>query len=204
MNFRKWTLRALFKGTVQQGDKRCFGHDSLLQNTVRPLSALREKKNPWVTTYTYLNLKFTLSSCFQRWKKCSHNKCKEGTMQARWNTFYIMYHRHYFMFYCHWLKNGTHYTRFSTPFLPTIYHVIGQQYCPLNVLWLIGSRRMLMYQFQFYKKSNWEKKRLYRKKTNSEAIASLNPHVHWHQYHSATDGKDDCRPNLWADAPLPL
>lgn len=35
-----------------------------------------------------------------------------------------------------------------------------------------------MYQFQFYKKSNWEKKDSIEKKTNSEAIASLNPHVH--------------------------
>lgn len=98
-------------------------------------------------------------------------------MQARWNTFYIMYHRHYFMFYCHWLKNGTHYTRFSTPFLPTIYHVIGQKYCPLNVLWLIGSRRMLMYQFQFYKKSNWEKKKTLQKKKPTLKLSLLSTHT---------------------------
>lgn len=44
MNFRKWTLHALFKGTVQWGGKDWFGHDSLLQNTVVPLPTLIAEK----------------------------------------------------------------------------------------------------------------------------------------------------------------
>lgn len=81
----------------------------------------KEKKNPQATTNTYLNLKFTLPSCFQRGKKRSHHKCKKGTMQARWNTVYIMYHSHYFMLCFHWLKTGTHYTWFSMLF--SSYHL---------------------------------------------------------------------------------
>lgn len=120
----------------------------------------KRRKDPQATTHAYLNLKFTLSSCFQRGKKCSHHKCKKGTMQARWNTVYVMYHRHYFMLYFHWLKNSTHYTWFSIIFLRIIYHTIGQQYFFSNVLLLI-ERRMLMYQFQFYKKSNLKKQPLH-------------------------------------------
>lgn len=166
MNFRKWTLRALFKGTVQWGGKDWFGHDSLLQNSVVPFPTLigekkKRKKDPQATTHTYLNLKFTLPSCFQRGKKCSHHKCKKGTMQARWNTVYIMHHSLYFMLYFHWLKTGTRYTWFSMLFssyhLPCNWSAIFFQ----NELLLIENRRMLMYPFQSYKKSNFENQPLH-------------------------------------------
>lgn len=44
MNFRKWTLHASLKGTVQWGGKDWFGHDSLLQNTVVTLPTLIGEK----------------------------------------------------------------------------------------------------------------------------------------------------------------
>lgn len=44
MNFRKWTLHALFKGAVQWDGKDWFGHDSLLQNKVVPFSTLIGEK----------------------------------------------------------------------------------------------------------------------------------------------------------------
>lgn len=67
------------------------------------------------------------SSCFQRGKKCSHHKCKKGTMQARWNTVYIMYHKYYFMLYFPWFKNGTDYSWFSILFPAIIYHAFDHQ-----------------------------------------------------------------------------
>ena len=85
----------------------------------------RKKRDPQATTHTHLNLKFTLSSCFQRGKKCSHHKCKKGTMQARWNTVCIMYHRRYFMLYFHWFKKWHS--------LHLVFHPSSSHYLPCNL-----------------------------------------------------------------------
>lgn len=119
---------------------------------------LSEKKDPQATTYTYLNLKFTLSSCFQRGKNVHTINARKGQCKPGGTHFYIMYHRHNFMFYFHCFKKQ--HSLHLVIHLFTSYHQPWDwpPYLPLNVLWLIESRRMLMHQFQFYKKTNWEKK----------------------------------------------
>lgn len=119
---------------------------------------LSEKKDPQATTYTYLNLKFTLSSCFQRGKNVHTINARKGQCKPGGTHFYIMYHRHNFMFYFHCFKKQ-HSLHLVIHLFASYHQPWDWPPClPLNVLWLIESRRMLMHQFQFYKKTNWEKK----------------------------------------------
>lgn len=142
---------------------------------------LSEKKDPQATTYTYLNLKFTLSSCFQRGKNVHTINARKGQCKPGGTHFYIMYHRHNFMFYFHCFKKQ-HSLHLVIHLFASYHQPWDWPPClPLNVLWLIESRRMLMHQFQFYKKTNWEKKtarpRKKRKKKKPSEPSLLSTHM---------------------------